>query len=299
MLAINRSGRNPHGPSQPNPGDPVFMEIEVNDPDLPKLELPWAHDAATADGQTVPAFLTDFNFVYVHTKAYIQRQWHRVYKLSSHSLKVSDVRLLVARAQEPSYFEAGHESAHDWLKAIRAVKRPVVAPGGFLLRLPRPSEPPVDIPLRMELVPETAWWSNLRSNLPGKDWQKLRKVALAAASDECEICRFRNPKRAPDVHEEWAYDEENSIQRLTRLICLCTWCHAAKHYGRTCAIGDKAVVDAHICKVNRWSQAQLDAYAGEQMREWERRSQREWLIDFKVIEELGVAVPAELDRRAA
>lgn len=25
---FNRSGRNPHGPSQPNPGDPVFMEID-------------------------------------------------------------------------------------------------------------------------------------------------------------------------------------------------------------------------------------------------------------------------------
>lgn len=35
-----------------------------------------------------------------------------------------------------------------------------------------------------------------------------------------------------ECHEEWEYDEENGVQRLSDLRALCTWCHKVKHWSR-------------------------------------------------------------------
>jgi hypothetical protein len=296
---FNAAGKNPHGPSEPNPGDTNFLEIGLNHPELPSLELTWGTLPVTGERQRLHAFVTDFNFIYPQTKAYVKRHWHRVYKLSAHTLEVEDVRLLVAPRQDPEYFGAGYKTAHDWLDAVRAVRRPLVSGDAFLLAPRPPDAPPLDIPLQLELVPEPAWWSNLRSNLPDADWQKLRKIVLAAAGDECEICRFKNPRRAPDVHEQWAYDDTTGVQRLERMIALCIYCHAAKHYGLARVRGNEPLVQEHLMKVNRWDRETMEQYVAECYDEWGLRNRIQWKLDISYIEALGVGVPEALDRARA
>ena len=35
-----------------------------------------------------------------------------------------------------------------------------------------------DLLLKIELVPQTSWYSNLRSNISANDWDKLRKQVV-------------------------------------------------------------------------------------------------------------------------
>lgn len=295
----NALGLNPHGPSEPIPGvTQLTLEIEFNHPSLAKLELPYNTLPTTGD-QPIQGFITDYNYLPISTKAFVRRHWHRTYLYSPHLRQVTDVRLLVAKHQEPEYFAAGYKSAHEWLSACRAVRRPLVIDDGFLLRLPLPTDAPIDIPLKVELVPEPAWWSNLRSNLTPTNWQKLRRIVVAAANQECEICRFKNNHRSPDVHEQWSYDEERGVQKLERMIALCTYCHASVHHGRSTATGNQEIVEEHLMKINGWSRKTLEEYLDERYAEWRRRNEIDWKLDISYIEQLGVAVPERLDRMRA
>jgi hypothetical protein len=48
--------------------------------------------------------------------------------------------------------------------------------------------------LTIELVPETAWFKNLRSELPKEKWDKLRKDTYKKAGYRCEVCGGKGEK---------------------------------------------------------------------------------------------------------
>jgi len=48
--------------------------------------------------------------------------------------------------------------------------------------------------LKIELVPETAWYSNLRNKIPKNEWDKIRKQVYSNANYKCEICVNANIK---------------------------------------------------------------------------------------------------------
>lgn len=101
--------------------------------------------------------------------------------------------------------------------------------------------------LEIELVPDGCWRQNLRSYLPPKLWDVVRKDAYARAGGRCAICGRAGRLEA---HERWSYDEERHIQKLETVIAVCGDCHAVIHYARTCLCGDGARAKAHFCKVN-------------------------------------------------
>jgi 5-methylcytosine-specific restriction endonuclease McrA len=43
-------------------------------------------------------------------------------------------------------------------------------------------------PLTIELVPKTAWYTNVRSNVSKKEWDRIRKKSYQNAGHVCEIC---------------------------------------------------------------------------------------------------------------
>ena len=67
--------------------------------------------------------------------------------------------------------------------------------------------------LTIELVPKTAWFSNLRSILARAAWDKLRKESYKNAAHKCEICGGYGKKHPVECHEIWEYDDKNHIQK--------------------------------------------------------------------------------------
>lgn len=71
--------------------------------------------------------------------------------------------------------------------------------------------------LTIELVPETCWYSNVRSNVSPEEWERLKRIAFKRAGYWCEICGGRGPQWPVECHERWLYDDLPHIRKLDRL----------------------------------------------------------------------------------
>lgn len=131
-------------------------------------------------------------------------------------------------------------------------------------------------------VPDSCWYSNLRTCLPPKVWDKIRKDAYARAEGKCMICG-RAVKRL-EAHEDWAYDEENCVQILTGVVALCHDCHSVIHIGRTQLLGNEDRAIKHFCKVNNCTYADYRralAIANEKHQRLNKVP--EWKLDVSII----------------
>jgi hypothetical protein len=138
--------------------------------------------------------------------------------------------------------------------------------------------------LTIELVPQTAWYSNVRSNVTKGQWDVLRKECYSNAGYQCEICKGRGPKHPVECHEIWDYNDETCEQTLKGLIALCPDCHKVKHMGYARISGNYDRALAHLAKVNGLTEEEADAYVHHCFEKWEERSQKEWKLDITILE---------------
>lgn len=115
--------------------------------------------------------------------------------------------------------------------------------------------------LRFELVPDSCWYSNLRSILKPAMWDVVRKDAYERAGGKCMICN--RPSKRLEAHERWAYDEEKHVQILSDVIAVCHDCHSVIHIGRTQLLGDEDRAIEHFKKVNGCSYSDYRKALGE------------------------------------
>ena len=131
--------------------------------------------------------------------------------------------------------------------------------------------------LKFELVPESCWCSNLRSELPKEVWDVIRKKAYARAKGRCMICG--SPTTRLEAHEQWRYDDERGVQSLENVIAICKSCHEVIHIGRTQLIGREEEACKHFMKVNGCSYADYRKALGEATAIHRERSRKEWQLD--------------------
>lgn len=139
--------------------------------------------------------------------------------------------------------------------------------------------------LTIELVPKTAWYRNVRSNVSKAEWDRLRKIIFSRAGHVCEICGGRGPKWPVECHEVFEYDDERHIQRLVRLIALCPSCHEVKHIGLANVRGRGEKATAHLARVNSWSIADAQLYIEGCFETWLRRSRHQWTLDLSYLKQ--------------
>lgn len=137
--------------------------------------------------------------------------------------------------------------------------------------------------LKIELVPETSWYSNLR-NMAGKElWDKIRYQSYRASGYKCSICG--RGKQSLYCHEIWEYDDEKHIQMLKGFEALCLLCHMVRHIGFAGIQSEAGKLDynrviSHFREVNSCSYEDF-LFARELAFEvWEERSMFEWEIKF-------------------
>ena len=135
--------------------------------------------------------------------------------------------------------------------------------------------------LSFELVPDSCWYSNLRSELPQGVWDILRKKAYARAGGKCMICGA--PTRRLEAHEQWEYDDGNGVQRLKNIVAICRPCHEVVHIGRTQLLGKEKEACEHFMKVNNCSYADYRAALGEANAVHRERSEKEWKLDISAL----------------
>ncbi len=136
--------------------------------------------------------------------------------------------------------------------------------------------------LNFELVPDSCWYSNLRSILSPAQWDAVRKDAYARANGKCEICGAETKRL--EAHERWAYDEENAVQKLETVTAICRNCHETIHIGRTELMGRGRQAEEHYMKVNGCSYAEMRKALGEANADHRRRNRvPEWKLDLSYL----------------
>lgn len=137
--------------------------------------------------------------------------------------------------------------------------------------------------LNFELVPDSCWCSNLRTILSKKQWDYIRKDAIERAGKKCSICGKQTSRL--EAHEQWIYDEEKCVQKLSNVIAVCKDCHSAIHIGRTSLVGDVESAENHYMKINDCSYAEMRKDLGQANIEHQRRNKKsDWKLDLSWLE---------------
>ena len=137
----------------------------------------------------------------------------------------------------------------------------------------------MDLKLDFEMVPDSCWYSNLRSILSPEQWNAVRRDAYARANGKCMICGA--PSSRLEAHERWSYDEGNCVQKLETVVAVCKSCHEVIHIGRTSLMGNEKAASEHFMKVNGCSYADYRKALGEANEIHIRRNKvAEWKLDI-------------------
>lgn len=144
--------------------------------------------------------------------------------------------------------------------------------------------------IRADVLPASAWGSNLRGILSGAAWAKLREPVVEAALGRCQICGATPRTRRPDCHEQWAFglrDEgEGSfipVQHLVRLVALCPGCHAVQHVGLAGLRDQLDQVRARLARLNHWDAGAVAADLTRADQRFQLLEQVPWDLDLGVL----------------
>lgn len=145
-------------------------------------------------------------------------------------------------------------------------------------------------PLRIEMIPQTAFGASLKNLLTPNAWKAVRTRAYAAAGHVCQVCGSAHG--AVECHEVWEYhtpasEEVWGVQTLKALLCLCKDCHAMFHPGLANLSGKSAEVAERTRLVNAWSISEYQQFSRWCNALHAFRSKFDWLLDLSEIPQLG------------
>ena len=138
--------------------------------------------------------------------------------------------------------------------------------------------------LSVELVPQSSWFTNLRSKLSKEKWDELRRASYRKAGYVCEICGGKGLTHPVECHETWEYDDKKLVQKLTGLISLCPLCHKVKHIGLSQMRGEYDICVKHLMVVNKWTLEQARQHIDATVRQWQKHSLDDWTIDISFVQ---------------
>ncbi|GLZ01272.1 hypothetical protein Acsp02_85230 [Actinoplanes sp. NBRC 103695] len=135
------------------------------------------------------------------------------------------------------------------------------------------------------------------------DWERLRRMILGRAGHRCEVCKASPDPSAKvwlEAHERWTFDPAQRVQRLGRLICLCTPCHTVTHYGLAGLRGREREAFAHLVAVTGMTEAQARKHVDDAFQLWRERSRLTWSLDLSMLTNAGItpAQPPAAGQRA-
>ena len=147
--------------------------------------------------------------------------------------------------------------------------------------------------LFVDLIPESCWFSNVRSCVAPNSWDLIRKIVYVRAGNRCEICGTRrDPFRGRwiEAHERWKYDDTRRIQKLVRLIALCSNCHMVTHFGYAQTRGLAQAAFDRLVRVSGLSVKEANRHIHEAFSEWEKRSTYSYRLDLSILTDGGICI---------
>ncbi len=140
--------------------------------------------------------------------------------------------------------------------------------------------------LKVDLIPRTAFYNNLRSELSKEDWDLLRKDCYKQAGYTCEICGGIGHEWPVECHEVWTYttrkrkNKKYRTQKLAGLKAVCPNCHEVIHLGYTTHAGKFLEAVEHLMKVNDWDHEKVNRHIAMAEAKYRARSLHKWKLNI-------------------
>lgn len=141
--------------------------------------------------------------------------------------------------------------------------------------------------LYVDLIPQSCWFTNVRSCVDAVDWLRIRHFVGNRCGWTCEVCGQESERL--DVHERWEFDDASRAQKLVRLIGLCEGCHQVTHFGLAELRGNGNAAFAHLCRINDWTREEGERHIARAYETFNERSEIEWALDLSIVIAAGVA----------
>ena len=141
--------------------------------------------------------------------------------------------------------------------------------------------------LTIELIPRTSFYNNVRKILSKQEWEDIRQEVLSRANHICEICGGISANRSLDCHEVWSFDDIKHIQKLEKIIALCTKCHEVKHMGKAQVDGHFDRAKKHFMEINNIGKLAAHELIVEAFTTWQKRSNHQWQLDITILKKEG------------
>lgn len=155
--------------------------------------------------------------------------------------------------------------------------------------------------LTIELIPSTCHFSNVRTTVTPKEWDKIRFLSYEAANNKCEICndsgKYQGYKHNVECHEIWEYNDETHAQTLKGLISLCPFCHQVKHIGRAIAMGRQEICFKQLIKINNWTKEQVMEHVTASFELHKERSKHQWTLDLSILNKEPYNLSIDLEKQ--
>ncbi len=137
--------------------------------------------------------------------------------------------------------------------------------------------------LYVDLVPATSWAQNVRTMVSARHWDRLKDLSRNRTDRTCELCS-RTPARL-DTHERWSYRNNHGlyVQKLERILCLCSLCHLSTHFGYAQIRGKGAIAARHLRELNAWTNDELAEHVRSAFALWHERNQHTWTLDLSIL----------------
>ncbi len=139
--------------------------------------------------------------------------------------------------------------------------------------------------LFIDLIPTTCWFTNVRSCVHPKDWDRLRNHVYERVNYICECCGIDTQKSnvVLEAHERWDYNEETYTQKLVRIVALCHDCHQTTHIGLAEIKGHGEEAKEHLKKVRGFTEEEFLQHKTKAFETWCERSCVSWNLDLSLI----------------
>jgi Domain of unknown function (DUF5710) len=151
--------------------------------------------------------------------------------------------------------------------------------------------------LFVDLVPSSCWFTNARSCIAQRDWERVRRLVVGRSGRRCEAegCgqgEDRGREVWLEAHERWEYREApgRRVQILRRLVCLCTECHTATHFGLAGIRGVDQEAAEHLAKVTGMSAGEAQQHIRAAFTVWAQRSAHDWELDLSILTRGGITL---------
>ena len=141
--------------------------------------------------------------------------------------------------------------------------------------------------LFVDLIPNSCWFTNLRSSVHPKDWDRLRRFIYERAGNKCECCQSNGNLEA---HERWSYDNKKRVQKLMRLIALCRSCHESTHMGLAEVKNRDIIAKKHLELVRGMTEEEVNHHVSEAFAKWEERNKYTWDLDISIVLNAGIEI---------